>query len=88
MAKIKQDRDLERDYMQLEELIQYREKECLISTTRSHIFQLLSRIHSDIPADIQELVNNTRDVDMLNEFFTVAMDATSFEEFLTLINKK
>ena len=86
VAKIKNDREMEGNYMLLEEMLSDEREAGIIIGKIESIFELLSELGS-VPDDIEESIEAEEDVEKLSKIHKMAAKADSMEEFVKNYNE-
>lgn len=93
IQKIKDSREMGRTYMWLEEMMEDERKEGreegreeALGAVRKHILTVLNRI-GEVPEEVESLLEEEKDLKVLDQLFETALSAQKIEEFLQEMRK-
>lgn len=89
IQKIKDSREMGRTYMWLEEMMEDERKEAreeALGAVRKHILTVLNRI-GEVPEEVESLLEDEKDLKVLDQLFETALSAQEIEEFLREMRK-
>ena len=78
-----------RTYMWLEEMMEEERKEAreeALGAVRKHILTVLNRI-GEVPEEVESLLEDEKDLKVLDQLFETALSAQEIEEFLREMRK-
>lgn len=81
VANVKEDREKEKDYMLLEEMLSDEREEGILIGKMKAVFELLEELGS-VPDDIVSQIEAEKDIDKLSKVLKIAAKSESMEEFV------
>lgn len=81
VANVKEDREKEKDYMLLEEMLSDEREEGILIGKMNAVFELLEELGS-VPDDIVSQIEAEKDIDKLSKVLKIAAKSESMEEFV------
>lgn len=81
VANVKEDREKEKDYMLLEEMLSDEREEGILIGKMKAVFELLEELGS-VPDDIVSQIEAEKDIDKLSKILKIAAKSESMEEFV------